>query len=143
MAGLIAGNALHELGAIVWGINVDDDDAQVFNVKIRGDLRKWKERYGQGLDVEGLPIHIIDGYLGPGYGRTYPAMLDTIRLAARTEGIVLDPVYSGKAFHGMLTEIEGGRLKGSKNIVFIHTGGIFGLFAQRSDFEFGNGKEHD
>ncbi|MFQ5994878.1 MAG: 1-aminocyclopropane-1-carboxylate deaminase/D-cysteine desulfhydrase [Acidiferrobacterales bacterium] len=138
LAGLIAGNALHELGAVVYGINVDDDNAQFFDVKIRRDLRRWKERYGQALDVEGLPINIVDGYLGPGYGKTYPAMLDTIRRCARTEGIILDPVYSGKAFHGMLAEIERGRFADASDIVFIHTGGIFGLFAQRNEFEFAN-----
>lgn len=135
-AGLITGNALYGLGATVWGINVDDDDAQYFNPKIRGDLRRWKQRYKQELDVESLPINVIDGYVGPGYGKATPPVLDTIRYIARTEGIMLDPVYTGKALHGTIQEIKQGRLKKAKNIVFIHTGGIFGLLAQRSEFQF-------
>lgn len=136
LAGLVAGNALHELGATVWGINVDDEDAQYFKSKIRTDLKKWKQRYRQDLDVESLPINVIEGYVGPGYGKAEPPVFDTIKRLARTEGIILDPVYTGKAFHGILTEIERGRLRGAKNIVFIHTGGIFGLLAQRNEFPF-------
>ena len=47
-----------------------------------------------------------------------------------------DPVYTGKAFHGLLSEIERGRFKGARNIIFLHTGGVFGLLAQQSEFHF-------
>ncbi len=55
-------------------------------------------------------------------------MLDT----ARTEGLILDPVYSGKAMAGLLSELRSGRFGAYKRILFIHTGGIFGWF---TDFE--------
>ncbi len=58
-------------------------------------------------------------------------MFQTIGLVARTEGLVLDPVYTAKAFHGMLHEMRHGRFRDEKDIVFVHTGGLFGLFAQR------------
>ena len=51
------------------------------------------------------------------------------------EGIVLDPVYTGKAFAGMLAELDQGRFAGCTDIVFIHTGGIFGVFPQRAGFQ--------
>ena len=76
---------------------------------------------------------MIDGYVGPGYGRATPAIFQTIAKLAQEEGIVLDPVYTGKAFHAMLHEIQAGRLQGMKDIVFIHTGGIFGLFPQKPE----------
>ncbi len=136
LAGLVAGNICHNIGATVWGINVADDDAQHFKAKIRHDLRTWKARYGSDLDVDTPAINVIDGYLGPCYGKAEPAVFDTIRHVARTEGIILDPVYTGKAFHGMLKEIENGRLSRASNIIFVHTGGIFGLFAQRDEFDF-------
>lgn len=136
LAGLIAGNAVYELGTPIWGINVADDNAQYFSSKIRADLRHWKKRYRQDLDVETLTINVIEEYVGPGYGKAEAPVFETIRRVARTEGIILDPIYTGKAFHGMLTEIEQGPLKRAKNIVFIHTGGIFGLFAQRGEFQF-------
>ena len=138
LAGLVVGNIYHDIGATVWGINVADDDAQYFEAKIRNDLRTWKERYGQDLDVETPAINVIDGYRGPCYGKAEPVVFETITQVAKTEGIILDPVYTGKAFHGMLKEIENGRLSSASNIIFVHTGGIFGLFAQRDEFHFHN-----
>jgi D-cysteine desulfhydrase len=135
LAGLILGNALYELGATVSSINVDED-AAYFVTKIGADLKRWRERYEQKLDVESLPINVIEGYLGAGYGIANAAVLSTIRRVGRTEGIILDPVYTGKAFHGLLSEIERGRFKGVRNIIFLHTGGIFGLLAQQAEFHF-------
>ena len=74
-------------------------------------------------------IQVIDKYRGPRYGACVPEVYDLIQAVARLEGIILDPVYTGKAFHGMLKEIERGRFDGLSDIVFIHTGGLFGLFA--------------
>ena len=56
-------------------------------------------------------------------------------MVATEEGVVLDPVYSGKAFHGMLEEIKLGRYDHEKDIVFVHTGGIFGLLAQQEQLQ--------
>lgn len=134
-AGLIVGNALHELGTRILGINVDND-AQYFRTKIRADLERWRERYGARLDVGSLPIEIIEGYLGPGYGRAERPVFDTIARVARTEGIVLDPVYTAKAFHGLISEIEKGRFAGAKHLIFMHTGGLFGLLTERTEFRF-------
>jgi D-cysteine desulfhydrase len=134
LAGLVLGNALYGLNATIWGVNVDDDDAATFKAKIRTDFGKWKERYRQGLDTEGLPINIIDGYVGPGYGRAEAHIFELIARVARTEGLILDPVYTAKTLHGLLSETERGRFSGARNIVFLHTGGIFGLLAQREQF---------
>ena len=57
---------------------------------------------------------------------------------ASLEGLVLDPTYTGKAFYGLLQEIAAGRFRDKEDIVFIHTGGIFGLFPQRQQFKFNN-----
>ncbi len=75
---------------------------------------------------------MIDGYVGPGYGRADKHVFETIRRVATTEGIILDPVYTGKAFDALLTEISKGRFRDAADIVFLHTGGIFGLFPQRN-----------
>ena len=55
---------------------------------------------------------------------------------ARSHGLFVGPVYTGKAFAGMLAEIAAGRFEGCRDIVFIHTGGIFGLFPQRGGFSW-------
>lgn len=134
-AGLTAGVALHGIDAKVWGVAVCDDEAYFVN-KVRADLRDWQKRWQQSLDVERLPIHVIDGYVGPGYAQADAEVFETIKRVARSEGLVLDPVYTGKAFHALLGEIERGRFAGSEDIVFVHTGGIFGLFPQREQFLF-------
>jgi D-cysteine desulfhydrase len=119
----------------VWGVNVCDDEAWFLN-KVEEDIADWSQRYGQAIPP--VSARVIDGYVGPGYGRAEAEVFDTIAELAREEGLVLDPVYTGKAFHGMLKEIEQGRFDDCKDIVFIHTGGIFGVFPQRQGFNFGD-----
>ena len=136
-SGLIAANALYELETRVLAFAVCDD-ATWFEHKVRRDLRRWAARYETLLptsfDVEQLAIETCDAYIGPGYAKAGPEIFETIALLARTEGLILDPVYTGKAFHGLLQESRRGRLQGARDIVFIHTGGIFGLFPQRHGF---------
>lgn len=77
----------------------------------------------------------IDGnYLGEGYGLPTEEMKSAIKLLARTEGLFLDPVYSGKAFSGILRDIELGKYKKGSKVLFIMTGGTPGLFAYKSTF---------
>jgi len=73
-------------------------------------------------------LHIEDSYIGEGYTRLYPEVGEVIRLLARTEGIFLDPVYTGKAMVGMLDLIRQGRYTREQNVVFWHTGGSPELF---------------
>ncbi len=135
-AGLTAGNQLFALGAEVLGMAVCDDNAY-FQHKVREDLRAWQLRYQLPLDVEALAIAVNDDYIGPGYAQAGPEVFATIKLLASTEGLVLDPVYTGKAFHGLLEEIKRGRWGQQDDIVFVHTGGIFGLFPQRAQLAQG------
>lgn len=67
-------------------------------------------------------------YVGAGYGIPTDGMHEAMELAARTEGIVLDPVYSGKAMAGLIDLVRRGELARHRNIVFLHTGGAVGLF---------------
>jgi len=132
LAGLILGNHLHNLGTDIYAFNVCDDEAYFLN-KITEDFTAWQQRYDARVESSDVPIHVIDGYVGPGYGRATPEIFETINRVARLEGIVLDPVYTGKAFHGMLAELEHGRFRGMKDIVFVHTGGMLGLFPQKHE----------
>ena len=130
-AGLTAGLHLHAPQTLVHGVAVCDDAAW-FRDKVRADLLHWKQRYGSSLDLDALRIDTLDAYVGPGYGHADEATHQTIRRVARVEGLLLDPVYTGKAFHGMLEELGAGRLAEADDIVFVHTGGMFGMFAQRA-----------
>ncbi len=133
-AGLVAGNALHELGATVWGINVCDDE-DYFLRKIRDDLKAWKKKYTLPFSLADWPLNVIDGYVGAGYGKASDELLALIADVARMEGVILDPVYTGKAFYGMLSEIQQGRFDDADDVVFVHTGGIFGLQAYADQFD--------
>lgn len=139
--GLIAGKELFDIHADIVAVNVSDD-AAYFAKKVSHDLKLWRQRYGIEMDTSSLPIHTLEGYLGPGYGQAGEEIFATIAELARQEGLFLDPVYTGKAFHGMVSEIlkrKEGRataLQDSETLVFIHTGGLFGLFPQKQGFVF-------
>ena len=130
-AGLTAGSQLFRLGASVLGIAVCDN-ADYFSRKVAEDLRQWRESYGLSVDIAESNILVDDRYVGPGYAQADAAVYQTIRQVAASEGVVLDPVYTGKAFYGMIDRIKRGEFAGARDIVFVHTGGIFGLLAQRS-----------
>lgn len=129
-AGLSVGVVLHGVDAKVTGMAVCDSEAY-FLKKVRADLTDWKNRYGLGLDVDTVPLHCNADYIGEAYAKAGRDVFDTIRRIAALEGIVLDPVYTGKAFHGMLMQLRNGAYRDADDIVFVHTGGVYGLFAQR------------
>jgi len=136
--GLIVGTELLDMKTQVVAFNVSDD-AAYFERKIREDVSLWKQRYNQEFDEDKMNIKTVEGYIGPGYGVAGPEIFDSIADLARSEGIFLDPVYTGKAFHGMVAELQkgdAGQLPGAKNVVFIHTGGLFGVFPQQENFRF-------
>ena len=136
--GLIVGTELFDIQSQVVAFNVSDD-AAYFEKKIREDVMLWKQRYNQEFDEASMKVKTIEGYVGPGYGIAGPEVFDSIAELASSEGIFLDPVYTGKAFHGMVTELQkgdAGQMPGAKNVVFIHTGGLFGVFPQQQNFSF-------
>lgn len=133
-AGLTLGARLHELPATVWGVNVCDNE-RYFMDKVATDAQDWLRRYPDVPQVDIEP-RVLDGYVGEGYGLASPAVFDLIAELAALEGVVLDPVYTGKAFQGMLAELEAGRFASTRDIVFVHTGGLFGLFPQSQGFNW-------
>jgi D-cysteine desulfhydrase len=78
-------------------------------------------------------LEIRHEFLGEGYGIPNAGVVDAVRCAAECEGLLLDPVYSGKAMAGLRTMIEAGEFRdmGADAVVFLHTGGTPGLFAYR------------
>jgi L-cysteate sulfo-lyase len=67
-------------------------------------------------------------YVGDGYGLPTDSMVEAVKMMAQYEGILLDPVYSGKGFAGLIDLIRKGHFKKGENIVFLHTGGSISLF---------------
>jgi L-cysteate sulfo-lyase len=79
-------------------------------------------------------IVVMDGQLGAGYGMPTEAMFEAVRLVARSEGLLLDPVYGGKAFAGLIATIRDGAWRNEEPVLFIMTGGLPGLFAYEPAF---------
>lgn len=125
-AGLILGRELLDWPTRIIGINICDD-AAYFSARIEEILAQVRTDYLPELEINRLTIDIIDGYIGDGYGKSRPEELRTLLELARLEGILLDPVYTGKAMHGLVAEIRRGRFEGAANILFLHSGGLFGL----------------
>lgn len=86
-----------------------------------------------GLDVEIGPDDVVvhDEYVGEGYGILNPGVVEAIAQTARTEGILLDPVYTGKAMTGLLDLVATGEFTSTDTVVFLHTGGAPALFPYR------------
>jgi L-cysteate sulfo-lyase len=74
-------------------------------------------------------------HVGPGYGLPTPGMVEAVTLAARTEGLLLDPVYTGKGLAGLIDRVRKGHFGKDENVVFLHTGGSAALFGYPRDFE--------
>jgi D-cysteine desulfhydrase len=131
-AGLILGVKLLGLNFRVVGVNVCDD--RDYFVRAIGSLvEEAIRRFALPVAFVRSEIEIVDGYVGAGYAKSQPAELARLRDVARLEGIVLDPVYTGKAFYGLFTELQRDRHRFGSRIVFIHTGGVFGLFPKSAE----------
>jgi D-cysteine desulfhydrase len=134
-AGLVLGVRLVGLDAQVVGINVCND--RNYFMDVVGEICNTAIANYQ-LEIP-FPaqedIHIIDGYVGEGYGKASFQVLSLLVEVARTEGIILDPVYTGKAFYGMTQELKRNPEVFGDRIVFIHTGGIFGLLPMAAQLE--------
>jgi D-cysteine desulfhydrase len=134
-AGLILGAKLLGLDVRIVGFNVCDDRHTFVNA-IGGIVEEmirthWlKVRFLRDRDVE-----IVDGYVGRGYGLSMPDELGLVMSLVRSEGVVLDPVYTAKAFYGLSTELRKNAGAFGERIVFVHTGGLFGLFPKAGELE--------
>jgi len=133
-AGLIAG--LESLGhpARVIGIEVEGDRDSVA-AAVREVAAATAERLGLDQGAIRARIEVVAGYGAPGYGLPNPQMRRAVELTARREGLLLDPVYSGKAMAGLIGLIAEGRFESDERVVFLHSGGTPALFAYRSVFE--------
>ncbi|NOZ61425.1 MAG: D-cysteine desulfhydrase family protein [Calditrichaeota bacterium] len=132
-AGLLMGKKFFQLSSEIIGINVCDD-ADYFKEKVTRICRNAAMQYRVPVTVEAEEVHVIDGYVGEGYALNRPEEIEFISQIAKLEGVILDPVYTGKAFFGVYDQIQKGFFKKEDKILFIHTGGIFGLFPKKNLF---------
>ena len=104
------------------------DDAETAR-RLAGLAAEQCEVLGLDLDVTARDIESYAEFVGPGYGVVTDASREALKLVARTEGILLDPCYTGKAMSGLIAHIRRGWWSADHTIVFIHTGGTPALFA--------------
>ncbi len=127
-AGIIVG--AKALGWPVKIVGIAPGDTQAVNV---GRLHRVSNELA---GILGLPIEVtrdeianLDSYIGPGYGVVTRDGVEALRLLARTEGILLDPIYTAKAMCGLIDHVRKGLVRPDDTVVFVHTGGHPGLFA--------------
>ncbi|MEM7577957.1 MAG: pyridoxal-phosphate dependent enzyme, partial [Planctomycetota bacterium] len=85
------------------------------------------DQFKLGLTQADAPVEVLDGFVGKGYAIPSPEGTAAIRDAARTEGLILDPSYTGKAMAGVLHALQSGGVRKGASAVFLHSGGAFGL----------------
>ncbi|MBZ2174472.1 D-cysteine desulfhydrase family protein [Schnuerera sp. xch1] len=124
-SGLYYGNYVNNNTAIIYGINISETKEH-FQNQILKLLKEIALYTNKEIEVKKDEIDIIDGYPGRGYALSRPEEVEFINHLARLEGIILDPVYTGKAMYGLVKEIKKGTFDEHENILFIHTGGLFG-----------------
>lgn len=130
-AGLILANKALKTGIKILGMCIKPNATQWLTekiVKIANGIEKL-------LDLKEVvtqrDVFLIDDYAGENYGVLTSEAVEAIRLVAQTEGILLDPVYTGKAMAGLMDLVKKGHFKKDDNIVFIHTGGTPALFVYK------------
>ena len=124
-AGVALGAKLFLPGTKTMGIMVDSDP---FDVITLGIMRETAALLQTDVEVGPEDIHLLD-MCGPGYAIPSPEGNAAIRLMAENEGLFLDPVYTGKAFAGLVKLAREGAFKPEDNVLFLYSGGAGGLFA--------------
>ncbi|HEX2710961.1 MAG TPA: D-cysteine desulfhydrase family protein [Candidatus Acidoferrales bacterium] len=133
-----AGGSCGTLAGLTLGMALAGSDAKVVGVSISQSVpdRVAKARSIMAESCEHLDLPMPDAvpeiwgdYIGPGYGMPTDLSKRALESVAYSEGILLDPVYTAKAFGGLIGEIGTGRVKRSDPVVFVHTGGTPALFA--------------
>lgn len=132
-AGLVAGLEAVRSGIPVLGIGVRAPRATQ-EENVFGLASRVAEAVGAPGCVARERVVANCDYVGPGYGLPTPGMIDAVKTFARTEGILLDPVYSGKGGDGLIDLVKKGFFKRGENVVFLHTGGAAGLFGYEHAF---------
>ncbi len=135
VAGLILGNRLLNAGLRVCGVCICDDKDYFVN-KIDTILKESNSYLTENQNFSLDEIEIIEGYQGAGYSIAADEDIEFIKEIAKNEGMVLDHVYNAKALRGFVTELQKGTFDNVQNVMYINTGGVFGLLSNTKQFNF-------
>ncbi|HYZ61351.1 MAG TPA: pyridoxal-phosphate dependent enzyme, partial [Acetobacteraceae bacterium] len=133
LAGLALGFRRAGLPTRVIGVSVQQPAARVLEwvLEVAG---RAGALLGPGPALGREDLVVTDEQIPPGYGQPSPASLEAVRRAGREAGIVLDPVYTGKAMAGLDEAVRTGRVARGGSVVFLHSGGLPGLFHHAAAF---------
>jgi D-cysteine desulfhydrase family pyridoxal phosphate-dependent enzyme len=132
-AGLVLGAKYLNSDFQIVGVNpvdwIEDVPSEIARIANEAAMR-----LGVNLSVNPSEIINMGEYVGEGYGKLTPEAVEAIKLVARTEGILLDPVYSGKAMAALIDRIHRKAIESDETVLFLHTGGFPALFAYNKEF---------
>ena len=148
---LVIDRVVHATGSagtqagLVAGFEGMNSGVRVLGIGVRAPQDKQEENVyklaQQTLDLLGIETPLARSavvancdYVGAGYGKPTAGMIEAVKLTAQCEGILLDPVYSGKGMAGLIDLVRKGAFAKGENVVFVHTGGAVGLFGYRDVF---------
>ena len=134
-------------GGLIAGLKALNSNVPLLGICVSIDAKAQEEKVfalaTETADYLGAPgvvkredVVANSDYVGPGYGERTDEMNEAVMLLARLEGLLFDPVYSGKALAGLIDLVRKGELRDDENIVFLHTGGSAALFAYADQLEF-------
>jgi D-cysteine desulfhydrase len=127
-AGLVVGFWGTSSGLPVVGVNVSrkkhEQEEKVYDLAVR-----TAAHVGAAGTLPREAVICVDEYVGPGYSLPTPSMVEAVQMLARTEAILLDPVYTGKAMAGLIDLIRNGTFRKGEHVLFVHTGGSPALYA--------------
>jgi D-cysteine desulfhydrase len=134
-AGLMVGKSHLEAEFELWGIGIDKGEPGEgpFEELVSNLANEIARLLGLGTRFVSSEVIVNPNYVGAGYGVVGDLEREAIRLTARTEGILLDPVYTGRAMGGLIDLIRGRQLRKGDTVLFWHTGGTPALFPYRED----------
>jgi len=131
-AGLLLGLRGAGVTAPILGASVNTGAGEMRR-RIRDQIRAAEDLLGVTPSVRDDEIDVTDAHVGPGYGIPTAESLDAVALAARTEGLLLDPVYTGKAWAALVHAVRTGAVQRSETVVFMHTGGAPNTFVHSAE----------
>jgi D-cysteine desulfhydrase family pyridoxal phosphate-dependent enzyme len=129
-AGMVAGARLFGFKGNILGISVDETEADL-QKRVALLATETTDLLGQKITIIPNEIHVNAGYLGGGYGVMAAPEIEAIQMFAELEGLLLDPVYTGRAAAGLIDLICKGYFKSDETVLFWHTGGTPALFSEK------------
>ena len=113
---------------MLTGIGVSrDPDLQV--PLVQQEAQSVHDLLGTGVTVPAEAVRCVGGYWQPKYSVPNARMVEAVQMLARTEGVLLDPVYTGKIMAGLIGLARAGHFRDGERVLFMHTGGLPGMFA--------------